>query len=358
MIEKEYLEKHRELTERLMQLEEWFSVSTKEKRVQEIEFLMQDPDFWKDREQAEQVIKEMGDIKTVLEQLSKAHHDLSLLQSHTPQNENNIFATERIIRGIEIKRLFTGTNDAHNAIVTISAGAGGQDAADWVHMLYDMYAAYAQNQKWSVAVLDSTEETFQSKTGRHPLKNITFEVKGPYAFGYLKKESGVHRLVRVSPFSGQGLRHTSFALVEVMPEIKESTLHIKESDLKVEFFRSSGPGGQNVNKVETAVRMVHIPTGIVASCQSERSQSQNREKVLRVIEAKLVQRMEQERVQELDQLRTKAKPEWGSQIRSYVLNPYQLIKDHRTEYETGNVSSILEQGALDGFIEAELTQKL
>ncbi|MCL5012235.1 MAG: peptide chain release factor 2 [Patescibacteria group bacterium] len=358
MIEKEYLEKHQELTERLMQLEEWFSVPTKEKRVQEIEFLMQDPDFWKDREQAEQVIKEMGDIKTVLEQLSKAHHDLSLLQSHTPQNENNIFATERIIRGIEIKRLFTGTNDAHNAIVTISAGAGGQDAADWVHMLYDMYAAYAQNQKWSVAVLDSTEETFQSKTGRHPLKNITFEVKGPYAFGYLKKESGVHRLVRVSPFSGQGLRHTSFALVEVMPEIKESTLHIKESDLRVEFFRSSGPGGQNVNKVETAVRMVHIPTGIVASCQSERSQSQNREKVLRVIEAKLVQRMEQERVQELDQLRTKAKPEWGSQIRSYVLNPYQLIKDHRTEYETGNVSSILEQGALDGFIEAELTQKL
>ncbi len=358
MIEKEYLEKHQELTERLMQLEEWFSVPTKEKRVQEIEFLMQDPDFWKDHEQAEQVIKEMGDIKTVLEQLSKAHHDLSLLQSHTPQNENNIFATERIIRGIEIKRLFTGTNDAHNAIVTISAGAGGQDAADWVHMLYDMYAAYAQNQKWSVAVLDSTEETFQSKTGRHPLKNITFEVKGPYAFGYLKKESGVHRLVRVSPFSGQGLRHTSFALVEVMPEIKESTLHIKESDLRVEFFRSSGPGGQNVNKVETAVRMVHIPTGIVASCQSERSQSQNREKVLRVIEAKLVQRMEQERVQELDQLRTKAKPEWGSQIRSYVLNPYQLIKDHRTEYETGNVSSILEQGALDGFIEAELTQKL
>ena len=358
MIEKEYLEKYQELTKRLAQLEEWFDVPAKEKRMQEIEFLMQDSDFWKDREQAENTIKEMGDIKNVLEQLSKTRNNISLLSSYTPQNENDLFSTERVIRGVEIKRLFTGINDKQNAIITISAGAGGQDAADWVHMLYDMYAAYAQNQKWEVSVLDSTEETFQSKTGRHPLKNITFEIKGQYAFGYLKKESGVHRLVRISPFSGQGLRHTSFALVEVMPEIKESKLNIKESDLRVEFFRSSGPGGQNVNKVETAVRMVHIPTGIVASCQSERSQSQNREKALRLIESKLVQRMEQERVQELDQLRTKTKPEWGSQIRSYVLNPYQLIKDHRTEYETGNVDAVLERGELDGFIEAELTHEL
>lgn len=355
MTEKEYLEKHKELNERLNQLEVWFDIPTKKNRIKEIEFLMQDSDFWKDRQKAENIIKEMGDIRTIVEQLAQAQEGLLSTAAYSEENEQNIYGIEKIIKGIEIKRLFTGTNDKNNAIITISAGAGGQDAADWVYMLYHMYEAYAQGKGWSVNVIDSAEDSFQSKTGRKPLKNITFEIQGPYAFGYLKKESGVHRLVRISPFSGQGLRHTSFALVEVLPEIKEATLHINENDLKVEFFRSSGPGGQNVNKVETAVRMVHIPTGIVASCQSERSQSQNREKATRLIEAKLLQLMEHERVQELAQLRTKSKPEWGSQIRSYVINPYQLIKDHRTEYETGNVDAVLERGELDGFIEAELT---
>lgn len=357
MTEKEYLEKHKELTQRLIQLTAWFDVPVKETRVKEIEFLMQDADFWKDREKAESVIKEMGDIRTILEQLTRAGGDLSKTAHYSEQNEQKIYEIERVVRGIEMKRLFTGTNDKNNATITIAAGAGGQDAADWVYLLYQMYEAYAQQKGWKINVIDSAEDSFQSKTGRKPLKNVTFEVQGAYAFGYLKKEGGVHRLVRISPFSGQGLRHTSFALVEVLPEVKETTLRINENDVKVEFFRSSGPGGQNVNKVETAVRIVHLPTGIVASCQSERSQSQNREKAIHLIEAKLLQLMEQERVQELDQLRTKAKPEWGSQIRSYVLNPYQLIKDHRTEYETGNVDAVLERGELDGFIEAELTER-
>jgi peptide chain release factor 2 len=357
MTEKEYFEKYKTLTDRLTQLEAWFDAPTKETRIKEIEFLMQDADFWNDREKAENIIKEMGDTRNVLQQLTQARDDLYGIEEYSEQNEQIIYTIERIIRSIEIKRLFTGASDKNNAIIAISAGAGGQDAADWVYMLYQMYESYAQQKEWKINVIDSTEDSFQSKTGRKPLKNITFEIHGTYAFGYLKKESGVHRLVRISPFSGQGLRHTSFALVEVLPEVKETTLHLNESDLKFEFFRSSGPGGQNVNKVETAVRIVHTPTGIVASCQSERSQSQNREKAIRIIEAKLLQLMEQERVQELNQLRTKAKPEWGSQIRSYVLNPYQLIKDHRTGYETGNVNAVLERGELDGFIEAELTQQ-
>jgi peptide chain release factor 2 len=298
----------------------------------------------------------MGENQNLLDAYFDADDSLEkLIKNINEADDEEYYRIEKIVRGFEARRLFSGKWDGGNAIVSIYAGAGGQDAADWVHMLYLMYEKYAGNQKWEINVIDSTEETFQSKTGRHPLKNVTFEVKGKYAFGYLKKENGVHRLVRISPFSPQSLRHTSFALVEVLPEVKERTLEIKPEDIKVEFFRSSGPGGQNVNKVETAVRVVHLPTGLVASSQVERSQSQNREKAMGILEAKLMQLMEKERVSELDKLRVKAKPEWGSQIRSYVLNPYQLIKDHRTGYETSKINEVLEEGYLDDFIEAELT---
>ena len=298
----------------------------------------------------------MGDLQSTCESYDAAIASCDrLMAAGDAIDENALYALERSVRAMEINKLLAGRWDKNDAIVTIAAGAGGQDVADWTHMLFLMYQKYAQRQGWRIDVLDSTEETFQSKTGRHPLKNIMFEIQGAYAFGYLKKESGVHRLVRVSPFSADGLRHTSFALVEVMPKIKESTLNIKESDLKVEFFRSSGPGGQNVNKVETAVRIVHIPTGVVVSCQVERSQSQNRARALGILESKLVQMMERERVAELSALKTKAKPEWGSQIRSYVLNPYKLVKDHRTNYETTQVESVLDEGYLDDFIETEVT---
>jgi len=304
----------------------------------------------------EPLLKEMGELQSLLEQYVSAQKNLDQMAKNPDLvDEKTIGQTEKLIKELEIKRLFLGKWDKGKAVISIYAGAGGQDAADWVHMLYEMYKAYAEKREWKITVIDSTEESGEGRTGRAPLKNITFEINGEYAFGYLKKESGVHRLVRVSPFSSQQLRHTSFALVEVTPILEERVLDIKEEDLKIEFFRSSGPGGQNVNKVETAVRVIHIPTGVVVSSQVERSQSQNRERALKILEAKLLQKMEEERVEALDKLRTKSKPEWGSQIRSYVLNPYKLVKDHRTDYETTQVNAVLEEGDLDGFIEAELT---
>jgi peptide chain release factor 2 len=297
----------------------------------------------------------MGEIQNVLETYFNAKRDLDILLRNPEQVDENVYyQVEKKVRQLEIKKLFLGKWDKNDTIVSIYSGAGGQDAADWVHMLYVMYDKYAARQGWKVNVIDSSQEEYQSKTKRHPLKNITFEIIGDYAFGYLKKENGVHRLVRISPFSPQSLRHTSFALVEVLPKIEKGTLEIDKNDLKVEFFRSSGPGGQNVNKVETAVRIVHLPTGITASSQVERSQSQNRQRAMQILEAKLIQLMNKERVNQLNKLKVKAKPEWGNQIRSYVLNPYQLIKDHRTGYETSNISQVLDEGYLDDFIEAEL----
>lgn len=234
----------------------------------------------------------------------------------------------------------TGKYDKGNAHLTIYAGVGGEDAKDWANMLFRMYLKYVQRRGWKVIITDDR----------------SMEIRGEYAYGNLKKEAGVHRLVRISPFSSKKLRHTSFALVEVipvLPDIEHAKINIPAEDLRIETFRSSGPGGQNVNKRETAVRAVHLPTGMSVACQTERSQPQNKEIALRLLKSKLLHLMEQQQKQELSELRTKVKPEWGSQIRSYVLHPYKLVKDHRTKIETSQIDKVLD-GDLDKFVAAEL----
>ncbi len=252
------------------------------------------------------------------------------------------------------KRAFTtmlsGRYDAGDALLAIHAGAGGTDSQDWAAMLERMYLRWADARSYQTEVLDRTEG---EEAG---LKSVTIAIDGKYAYGYLRSEKGVHRLVRLSPFDAAHRRHTSFALVEILPQVAmdDAEVVINSNDLKMDVFRSSGAGGQNVQKNATAVRLTHIPTGIVVTCQNERSQLQNRENALRVLRARLLEIKRAEKDQEIAVLRGEyTKAEWGSQIRSYVLHPYQMVKDHRTEYETGNTQAVLD-GELDGFMEAYL----
>ena len=327
-------------------------MEAKKNRLKELEFEFSDPDLWKNREIADAKIKETGELNDLIKRFNETEELLDKTE--------NLELAENKLRQLEIERLFTGKYDKQSAIISIYAGAGGDDAEDWAAMLFEMYSKFCEKRGWKTKVINESLADFQSKTGRHPVKNVTFEIKGDYSYGYLKKEAGVHRLVRISPFSPEKKRHTSFALVEVLPELSglstkegEDELKIPAEDLKIEFFRSSGPGGQNVNKVETAVRIVHLPTGLTAASQVERSQVQNRERAMKLLQAKLLKLMEDTQIKELDKLRVKVKPEWGSQIRSYVLHPYKLVKDHRTGVETSRAEEVLE-GNLDLFIESEV----
>jgi len=303
---------------------------------------MSDADFWADRQKADLAIKELGELNDLVGKFKEVAE--GILELEKSFSEDRFYEVKRSFRQLELTQLFFGPYDKRSAILGFYPGAGGEDAEDWTRMLFEMYMAYAAKRKWQIAILDDNPN------------RRTLEVRGEYAYGYLKREMGVHRLVRISPFSAKQLRHTSFALVEVLPdlpEVEESKLQIPDKDLKFEFFRSSGPGGQNVNKVETAVRVVHIPTGLTAASQVERSQASNRERAVKVLKAKIFDLMQKNQVKELGDLRTKVKPEWGNQIRSYVLNPYKMVKDHRTETETSNVENVL-NGDLDIFIEAEV----
>ena len=280
-----------------------------------------------------------------LAQLAEAEPDPEI-SAHV---EEETEALERELAALEFQLSFSGPYDSRNAILAIHAGAGGTESQDWAEMLLRMYLRWCETRGFPTKVIDST---LGEEAG---IKSITLEVQGKNAYGYLKSERGVHRLVRLSPFDAAHARHTSFALVEVMPEVEAAAeLDIKEEDLRIDIYHSAGHGGQNVQKVATAVRITHIPTGTVVTCQNERSQSRNKESAMRVLEARLLEKQLEARAEEQARLKGEhIEAGWGNQIRSYVLHPYKMVKDHRTDYETSNAAAVLD-GDLDGFIQAYL----
>lgn len=315
---------------------------------------MQLPDFWKDHAKAGQLSKELNELKEEIKFWDDFDKQFEVYLSQT---DNELIAQETELRQFKkgfdkqyFKIFLSGKYNRGNALLYIYSGAGGVDAQDWAGMLLRMYQKYVENRGWSFTILD---QSFGEQGGT---KSAVAEIGGRFCYGYLKGESGVHRLVRVSPFSAKGLRHTSFVLVDILPEIEDVKIEIDPKDLRVDTFRSSGPGGQNVNKLETAVRITHIPTNTAVAVQSERSQAQNKEKAMQILKSRLAKQMEDKKVAELAQLRVEAKEiEWGSQIRSYVLNPYKQVKDHRTGIESTQPDKVLE-GELNEFIEAEISQ--
>lgn len=329
-----------EIRKRVENLLEKLNIEEKKRKVKEIEAESINPSFWQDPRTASLKMKELSNLqKEILE--------IEELQKLVASGQDE--KAKRLLEKIEILVYFSGSYDEGGAIVSIHSGQGGVEAMDWAQMLYRMYTRFFERKGWTFEVI---EETPGEEAG---VKSVTITVLGKYAYGYLKGEAGVHRLVRQSPFNADKLRQTSFALVEVLPQIEESSeIQLKEDDLEWEFYRASSKGGQNVQKVSSAVRLHHKPTGIVVTAQSERYQGQNREYALGILRAKLWMRQEEERKKEEQKLRGEYKtPGWGNQIRSYVLHPYHMVKDLRTGFETANTEAVLD-GNIDGFIEAEL----
>jgi peptide chain release factor 2 len=318
------------------------------------------PDFWNDSSAAQKTMKRVSNLREEVESWRKfqSHlHDLVELSSLGDESlraelEKEVVALEADLDKRSFTAMLSGQYDDDDALLAIHAGAGGTDSQDWAAMLERMYLRWADARGFKTEILDRTDG---EEAG---LKSVTIAMDGKYAYGYLRSEKGVHRLVRLSPFDAAHRRHTSFALVEILPQVAldDADIEINPNDLKIDVFRSSGAGGQNVQKNATAIRVTHLPTGIVVTCQNERSQLQNRENALRVLRARLLEIRHAEKDQEIAVLRGEyTKAEWGSQIRSYVLHPYQMVKDHRTEYETGNTQAVLD-GDLDAFMEAYLRQ--
>lgn len=317
--------------------------------------------FWDDLENSQKVLQRIRQLKNKVEAYEALHQEfedaLTLCEMADEEGDLTMLdevveSVDKVTAGIETQRLSTllsGEYDSKNAILTFHAGAGGTEAQDWAEMLFRMYNRWGERHSFQVKTLDYLDG---EEAG---LKSATVLVEGLNAYGYLKSEAGVHRLVRVSPFDSSGRRHTSFASLEVMPEIDDSIeIEIKDDDIRVDTFRSSGAGGQHVNKTESAIRITHIPTGIVVACQNERSQHQNREVAMRMLKSKLVEIKEREHLDKIEDIKGVQKEiAWGSQIRSYVFMPYTLAKDHRTGFESGNIGAVMD-GDLDGFINAYL----
>ena len=333
-----------------------------EKELHELECKMQEPGFWDDSKKAEEVTKKSKLIKDKIENYDKLKSQLDdievlkdIMEEDDIESANEIIQTiksiEHEIEDYNMKILLSGEYDKNNAIVTLHVGVGGTDANDWTEMLLRMYTRWCENKGYSVETIDLIAG---DEAG---IKSVTLKVTGEYVYGYLKAEKGIHRLVRISPYNANGKRQTSFASMEVLPELtKEQDITIRPDDLKVDTYRSSGSGGQHINKTDSAVRITHIPTGIVVQCQNERSQFSNRETAMEMLKSKLVELKERAHKEKIEDLTGELKDMgWGSQIRSYVFHPYSMVKDHRTNVETSNTTAVMD-GELDMFINAYLKQ--
>jgi len=315
-------------------------------------------DFWNDKDRAKNVSQELSDLKETIdsiEEIKKSIKDVGELKEILDSDGlyNEVEKIEGKIKEKEKETFFSGKYDKGNAMLSVYSGAGGQDAQDWAAMLLRMYQRYCESKGFKAEMLDESLGDVGAE-GRKGIKSVSVSVAGKYAYGLLKKETGVHRLVRISPFSAQKLRHTSFALVEVLPEIEEGEIEIKPDDLRIDFYRSSGPGGQYVNKRDSAVRITHIPSNIVVTCQSERLQGKNKERAMKMLLSKLyLYNLEKQEKEMSDIKGEKISVSWGNQIRSYVLHPYKLVKDLRTEVESTQPDKVLD-GGLEDFIEAEI----
>ncbi len=342
-----------------------FDLAGKQRRLAELEREAAAPDFWDDPTAAQATMRELNELRETADLwtglAAQVDDDLGLLELAEADNDQ-VMATQiessardlaQRLADIEFQLTLSGPYDRRPAILAVHAGAGGTEAQDWAQMLLRMYLRWAERHGHRAEILD---ETPGEEAG---VKSVTIEVRGPYAYGYLKSERGVHRLVRLSPFDSAHRRHTSFALVEVMPEPEEAArIEVNPDDIRVDVFRSSGAGGQNVQKTSTAVRVTHLPSGIVVTCQNERSQVQNRETALKILAARLAEIEEEKREAERNKLRGEhVEAGWGNQIRSYVLHPYNMVKDHRTSWETSNSAGVLD-GDLDPFMESYLKWNL
>jgi len=342
----------------LQSIEKVLNIEDMQAQIAELEILASAPDLWDDQARAQQVTSKLSilqadiarikslrirlDDVVVLQELGLDEGDDGIAQ----EAQTELTSLEKAIGELEVRTLLSGEYDHREALVSIRSGAGGVDAADWAEMLLRMYLRYCERHNWTTEIYDTS---YAEEAG---IKSVTFAVKAPYAYGTLSVEQGTHRLVRISPFDNQSRRQTSFAEVEVIPVVEQTdSIDIPDDDLRIDVFRSSGPGGQGVNTTDSAVRITHIPSGIVVSCQNERSQIQNKATAMAVLQAKILERTRQQEQAKINALKGDTAGSWGNQMRSYVLHPYQMVKDIRTEEETGNTSAVLD-GEIDQFIEA------
>lgn len=336
-------------------------LESKRKRMEELEMEMEAPGFWDDPDYSNKRMKELKNLKDTIGMIEGLYHqkeDIFTLiemgyeeedESLIPEAEAELEAFVDKLEEVRISTLLSGEYDRNNAILKLNAGAGGTESCDWASMLYRMYTRWAERKGFSIEVLDYLDG---DEAG---IKSVTWQVNGENAYGYLKSEKGVHRLVRISPFNAQGKRQTSFVSLDVMPDIEEDVdVEINLDDLRIDTYRSSGAGGQHINKTSSAIRITHLPTGIVVQCQNERSQHQNKDKAMQMLKAKLYMLKQESNAEKLSDIRGEVKEiGWGNQIRSYVLQPYTMVKDHRTGEESGNVDAVLD-GSIDTFINAYL----